>query len=144
MENAIDKHIIDFIGRHHVLTIATSDKNIPWCASCFYAWIKDKNVFVYTTDHDTRHGIEALKNQNVAANIVLETRIVMKIQGLQISGITFPVDKTNEEIAKTTYLKRFPYARISDLNLWILDPQHLKLTNNKLGFGKKIIWQKNC
>jgi uncharacterized protein YhbP (UPF0306 family) len=68
----------------------------------------------------------------------------MKIQGLQISGITFPVDKTNEEIAKTTYLKRFPYARISDLNLWILDPQHLKLTNNKLGFGKKIIWQKNC
>ncbi|HPW65530.1 MAG TPA: hypothetical protein PLY32_05170 [Salinivirgaceae bacterium] len=144
MENAIDKPIIDFIGKHHVLTIATSNENNPWCASCFYAWIKEKNAFVYTTDHDTRHGLEALKNRNVAANIVLETRIVMKIQGLQISGITFPVDKTYEEIAKTTYLKRFPYARLADLNLWILEPQHLKLTDNKLGFGEKIIWQKNC
>ena len=48
MENAIDKHIIDFIGRHHVLTIATSDKNIPWC----FRLDKDKERFVYTTDHD--------------------------------------------------------------------------------------------
>ena len=80
--------------------------------------IKDKNVFVYTTDHDTRHGIEALKNQNVAANIVLETRIVMKIH-TQISGIIFPVDKPTKR-SQNNIFKTLSIRRISDLNLWIL------------------------
>ncbi len=144
MANNIDKPITDFINKHHVLTIATSIEDKPWCAACFYAWIKEIGVFVYTTDHNTQHGREALKNKNIAANIVLETPIVGKIQGLQISGTTYPVEQNFENIAKRAYLHRFPYAVLTDLSLWILEPRYLKLTNNKLGFGKKIIWTKDC
>ncbi len=143
MSTEIDHRITEFIKKHHVFTLATSVEDIPWCAACFYAWHETERFFVYTTDPTTRHGTEATKNKHVAANIVLETRLVGKIQGLQISGVTFPAEGELEEVARKRYLKRFPYARLVDLNLWILEPQTLKLTDNNLGFGKKLIWQKD-
>ena len=30
----IDKRIIDFIKAHHLLTLATTKDNIPYCANC--------------------------------------------------------------------------------------------------------------
>ncbi len=42
---------------------------------------------------------------------------------------------------RRTYLKRFPYAVAApDLPLWILRPYRMKLTDNTLGFGKKLTW----
>ena len=39
------------------------------------------------------------------------------------------------------YIKRFPYAAVAPLSLWMLRPKMMKLTDNTLGFGKKLIWQ---
>ena len=46
------------------------------------------------------------------------------------------------EAAKNIYLKAFPYALLHLETLWIIEPDFYKLTDNRLGFGKKIIWQK--
>ena len=43
---------------------------------------------------------------------------------------------------KMTYIKRFPYTAIADLTLWRLEADFMKLTDNTLGFGKKLIWQR--
>jgi uncharacterized protein YhbP (UPF0306 family) len=74
----------------------------------------------------------------VAASILLETRIVGRIRGLQISGEVRPADEENRRL----YLKRFPYTALADLHLWQLEPHELKLTDNTLGFGKKLIWRR--
>ena len=79
-----------------------------------------------------------LQNTNVAASIVLETRIVGKVQGLQITGQI----KEATENDKSIYIKRFPYAAVANLQLWRLEADFMKLTDNTLGFGKKLIWQK--
>ena len=50
-----EQRIIDFIGEHHILTIATARNNIPWCATCFYAYLKEQNRFIVTSEHETRH-----------------------------------------------------------------------------------------
>ena len=76
-------------------------------------------------------------NVNVALSIVLETRIVGRVQGLQITGIAMRGD----DEAKSRYIKRFPYAAVAPLSLWMVRPTMLKLTDNTLGFGKKLIWQ---
>ncbi len=125
-----------------MLTLCTEKNGQPWCAACFYAYGEEQNLFFYTSDHSTRHATEALQNKKVAANIVLETQIVGKIQGLQIAGITYPAEGALLDIAKKRYLRRFPYARMVELNLWVLDPQYMKLTDNQLGFGEKLIWKK--
>lgn len=137
MENI--KKIAQFISKHHVLTLATATLNgEPYCCNTFYAFDKDDNAFIFTTDSSTHHGQMMLGNSHVAASVVLETRIVGKIQGLQITGRVKPAIEGD----KATYLKRFPYAVVADLSLWRLEAEMMKLTDNTLGFGKKLIWQR--
>ena len=136
----IDKKTIEFIKNHHVLTLATSQNNEPYCANCFYTYVEDENVFVFTSDMETRH-IQDVKEQNkVAASIVLETSTIGKIQGLQITGILEVPEGGLKQKVNKVYLKQFPYAVLMKTTLWVLKPNFLKLTDNRLGFGKKLIW----
>ena len=133
----IDKRIVDFIKRHHVLTLATvSSEGEPYCAACFYAYDKERNHLIFTSDDTTRHAQQMLENEKVAVGITLETRIVGKIQGVQICGIA----KRGDDADKKLYIKRFPYAAVAPLNIWAVEPTFIKLTDNTLGFGKKLIW----
>ena len=70
---------------------------------------------------------------------MLETRTVGKVQGLQITGQV----KRAIEGDKMRYIKVFPYAAVADLELWRLEADFMKLTDNTLGFGKKLIWQRS-
>ena len=136
----IDSKVILFFRKHHVLTIATSVENEPWCANCFYVYLEEENALVFTTDDDTRHGKEFTKNPKVAGSVVLETMVIGKIRGIQFQGI---VSEPGEEMlskAKRAYLKRFPPAILMDTHLWIVSLTYIKMTDNRLGFGKKIIW----
>lgn len=136
----IDKRITDFIMSHHVLTIASINDDRPWCANCFYAFLHDENAFVFTSDGETRHGSEFLKNKNVAGSVVLETSVVGKIQGIQFEGIIEEPEGEMAGIAKKCYLKRFPYAVFMNTHLWIVKLRSVKMTDNRLGFGKKLLW----
>lgn len=135
----VDEPIVAFIKKHHVLTLATlhSGSDQPYVANCFYAYDKERNIFIFTSDDTTRHGSEMIDNPRVALSIVRETRIVGAIEGLQITGRA----ERGDEEAKRRYIKRFPYAAVAPLTLWMVRPEMMKLTDNKLGFGKKLIWQ---
>lgn len=134
----IDERFAKFITKHHVLTLATvNSEGKPYVANCFYAYDKRRNRFVFTSDLTTRHGQEMAENRRVALSIVLETRVVGRVQGLQVEGIA----EQGDEEAKRTYIKRFPYAAVAPLTLWMVEPTMLKLTDNTLGFGTKLIWQ---
>ena len=135
-----DERIARFFRKHHVLTIATSVDNEPWCANCFYVYLEEENALVFTTDPETRHGKEFLKNRLVAGSVVLETNIIGKIRGIQFQGIVSePVGELAEK-SKRSYLKRFPVAMLMDTHLWVVELIHIKMTDNRMGFGKKLIW----
>ena len=137
-QNPIDERFAKFIAKHHVLTVATvGEAAMPYVANCFYAYDRRRNLFIFTSAETTRHGREMAANSRVALSIVLETRIVGRVQGLQVEGIA----ERGDEEAKSHYLKRFPYAAVAPLELWMVRPTMFKLTDNTLGFGKKLIWQ---
>ena len=136
----VDSRIVKFFRRHHVLTIATTINNEPWCANCFYVYLEEENALVFTTDTDTRHGQEFVKNPVVAGSVVLETMIIGKIRGIQFQGIVSEPEGNLALKAKFTYLKRFPPAALMDTHLWVVSLTHIKFTDNRLGFGKKLIW----
>ncbi|MFC2151447.1 pyridoxamine 5'-phosphate oxidase family protein [Bacteroidota bacterium] len=138
----IDKRIIKFINKHHVFTVATSRNNIPYAANCFYVYLEDKNMLVFTTDHKTKHAKDAIQQSIVAGSIVLETNVVGKIQGIQFQGNMYePKDELLKQV-KARYLKRFPVAMLMKTHLWVVELSFLKFTDNRLGFGKKLIWGK--
>lgn len=137
-----DKRIIDFINEHHVLTLATSFEEEPYCANCFYVYLEEENSLVFTSDYDTKHIQQASHNIFVAGSIVLETSEIGRILGVQFQGIiSEPKDELYNK-AREAYLKRFPIAMLMKTTLWVVDLTFLKFSDNRLGFGKKLIWEK--
>ncbi len=136
--------IAAFIRKHHVMTLATAGvaDGRPWVAHAFYAWMPDDKRFVFMNNPATRHGAEMSANPHVAAAIALETRVVGRLQGLQIEGEVRLAEGETLEAARRAYLRRFPYAGVMEQPLWVLEPTLMKLTDNTLGFGKKLIWTK--
>jgi len=138
--NKIDRRIIDFIREHHILTLATSNDNRPYTCTCFYVYLDDENLFVCTSDRNTKHIRDVEQQDQVAGTVALETTMVGKIRGIQFTGKMFELKDDLLKKAAKAYLKRFPVARLKDLLLWGMRPGFIKMTDNRLGFGKKLIW----
>jgi uncharacterized protein len=134
-------HITSFLRRHHVLTLATLSDSGPWTAHCFYTYMPEIQAIVFTSDPETRHGRNMLNNPQVSAGIALETKVVGLIRGIQLTG-SATLCHADEGECRKAYLKRFPYAIAVKLDLWILRIDHLKMTDNRLGFGKKLLWER--
>ncbi|MFI3279123.1 MAG: pyridoxamine 5'-phosphate oxidase family protein [Rikenellaceae bacterium] len=132
----MDERIIKFIKKHHVLTLATAVNNTPYCANAFFAYDAQRNRFVFTSALTTRHGQEMSQNSMVAASIVWETKLVGRIQGVQLTGKVVEADKQDSKC----YIGKFPYTALAELTLWAIEPKMIKYTDNTLGFGKKLIW----
>ena len=141
--NLIDERILRFINEHHVLTLAVANQNRPWCASCFYVYLPKRNLFVFTSDPETQHIRDVIQGNNyhVAGTIALETKITGKIRGIQFSGPMRELTGDELRSGKKSYYRKFPIARLSKLYLWGIEPGFIKMTDNRLGFGKKLIWQ---
>lgn len=140
MSPILPQRMIDFIHEHHILTLASVKDNQPYCATCFYIYMEEENQFVFTSSDETRHGMEMLANPRVGVAIALETHTIGKIRGLQIVADVHIPSGDVEKKAKRAYLKAFPFAVLKPAELWILKPEYIKMTDNRLGFGKKLIW----
>ena len=45
-----DKRIIEFIKRHHLLTLATSKDNTPYCCNVFYVYDEKNNSLIFSSE----------------------------------------------------------------------------------------------
>lgn len=139
--NLPEKRITVFIHKHHIFTLATSVSNIPYTSTCFYVYIDELNMFVFTSDLDTRHAAEMIAQPMVAGAIALETMIIGRIQGIQFTGVASLVEGELYTKANAAYLRKFPVAGFKKLVLWGIEPNFIKMTHNLLGFGKKLVWR---
>jgi len=137
MDTKLQK-ITDFIKRHHVMSLATSDGDELSVCSLFYAYDEKCRCFVVASSEDTTHIRHIKQRSSVAGNILLETDEVAKIEGLQFRGVFKALE---DKELKSLYFKTFPYALALRPKLWEIKIEYFKLTDNRLGFGKKIIWQ---
>ncbi len=139
MNDKLEK-ISEFLDEHHVMSLATMDFEELSVCSLFYAYSKEKNCFIVASSDDTTHIKHINKNKNVSGNILLETKTLGKIQGVQFRGVFTLLE---DEGLKKLYYKSFPYALALLPKLWIIEVEYFKMANNKLGFSKKIVWSKN-
>ena len=131
--------IASFIKEHHVMTLATTDFESVSACSLFYAYDASSQTFIVASADDTTHVEQTQKNAHIAGNILLETKSVGKIQGVQFRGVFALLDNPAH---KKLYFKEFPYAIALAPKLWSIEVDYFKMTDNRLGFGKKIIWRR--
>jgi uncharacterized protein len=143
--NPIEKRMVRMLKKHHIFTLATSYENKPWCATCFYIFDETQQCIIFTSDKNTRHIMEGVEQPEVSGAIALETFVIGKIRGIQFSGFLEELVDEHYVAAKKQYLKRFPYSApyIKTTALWVIKLTFLKMTDNRMGFGNKIIWSKN-
>ena len=138
----VDQQIIDFINEHQLLTLGTSQNNLPYCCNVFYVYDSLNNQLIFSSDPKTKHANDFITNINVAGSIALETKEVSKIQGVQLLGTIQELKGERLKIAKEQYINFFSYAANMDIHLWAMPLNFIKMTHNKLGFGKKLVWEK--
>lgn len=149
--SVVDARIVRFVGRHRVMTLATADASAGgelWCCNLFYAYLAPGTLgfaggaFVFTSPTETRHAAQFTAHGRVAASVVLESKVVGRLQGLQLQGTVHRADSSAEWLsaARSGYLKRFPFAAPMLSELWLLEVSNMKYTDNTLGFGTKLFW----
>jgi hypothetical protein len=137
MSKELEK-IRSFLDEHHVMSLATASSDELSVCSLFYAFSLDKLSFVVASSDETIHIKHIKENSNIAGNILLETKTVGKIQGVQFRGI---FSQAQDIELQELYFKAFPYAAIMKPKLWQIKVNYFKMTDNRFGFGNKIIWQ---
>jgi hypothetical protein len=138
----LDKSISDFLMDQCVVTIATSIKNQPYCASCYYAFVPGNNLLVFKSDSDTKHIEDALTNNTVAGTILPDKIVKAKPKGIQFTGIFMKAEGATGKKAKDAYLKKYPVAGIFRGDIWVIEISKIKFTDNTLIFGKKTLWER--
>jgi len=58
-----EQRMVDFIREHHIFTLAVTKNDEPWCATCFYVYEPETNLFIFTSDEDTRHIMDAEESE---------------------------------------------------------------------------------
>jgi hypothetical protein len=136
----MNERVVAFLKKNTNLTLATCINNKPYCAHCFYAFDEEKNLLVFKSSKETNHIREARENRNVAGSVAPDKLDVTKIQGIQFKGNFIEPGNEIVEHLKKIYYTKYPFSRAFPGDMWAIELTYIKMTDNTLGFGKKIEW----
>ncbi|MBT9432794.1 YhbP family protein [Candidatus Sodalis endolongispinus] len=140
----MDDQLAAICRKQHVLTLCAGNMDDLWCANCFYVFHAPAMALWLLTSNQTRHGELMRQNARVAGTIARQQKTVALIKGVQYRGIITCLEGEAERQARGCYYHRFPLAKAisSPSPLWQLNLLEVKMTDNTLGFGKKLRWQR--
>lgn len=140
----MNKSIVEFIEKQRSCTLCCVDEvGKPYCFSCFYVFNPDHGLLYFKSSGKSRHGTILLNNPVVAGSILPDKLNVLLIKGIQFEGIVLPGNHFLADQASTYYYKKIPAALTMAGDIWIVRIDNIKMTDNTLGFGKKITWNRN-
>lgn len=137
----MDKRISRYIKAQKVATICcVDDDNKPYCFSCYYAFDENKMQLYFKSAESTHH-MQMLKVRPFLSGSILPDKLnPLALQGIQFSGTL--IDRVECAAAKSVYLQRYPFALAMSGTVYTVELQWLKMTDNTLAFGTKLIWEK--
>lgn len=132
-----------WLKKQHVVTYCVTRDGELWCANAFYVYDAERVAFYLLSETDTRHGEMAGRLASVAGTVNGQPKSVALIRGVQYRGELRLLEGPEAEQRRALYCRRFPVARAMPAPVWEIRVDELKFTDNTLGFGKKLSWQRN-
>lgn len=132
-----------FLKKYHVLTLCSVGEGDLWCANCFYVPEPGEMSLLLMTELRTRHGNLMAQHPHVSGTIAGQPKSVALIRGIQYAGRVSQLSGEAERAGRDRYCTRFPVAGKMPAPLWRLTLDEIKMTDNTLGFGKKLYWQRD-
>ncbi|MBT0725726.1 hypothetical protein HH682_15175 [Rosenbergiella sp. S61] len=136
-------HCLGYLADQHVLTLCTQHGDQFWAANCFYALDREDISFWLMTEPSTLHGRLMVASPQVVGTVSAQTESVSQLQGVQFQGVITLAEGKAHQRGLEAYQRRFPIAKQKSAPLWRLQIDRLKMTDNQLGFGTKLHWQRS-
>ncbi|WP_279029437.1 YhbP family protein [Gibbsiella quercinecans] len=136
--------IARFLNKQHVLTLCAGNGADMWCANCFYVFDAERMALWLMTEPHTCHGELMQQQPRVVGTIAPQPKTIALIRGVQYRGDIARLSGEEEALARARYCKRFPIAKVMKAPIWQLTLQEVKMTDNTLGFGKKLHWSRSA
>ena len=144
--------LLAFLRAHRVLTVAVAEPDdTPYAAALFYA-VDPQLRFYVVSDPATRHGTAMLARGTVAGTVQRDEQQWHEIQGVQFRGPCRQLTGAARNRAWALYVTRFPFVATGDVlltaalmktALWCIEPEWVRLIDNRLGFGHKEEWHRH-
>ena len=135
--------MIGFMEEQRVATICCVDEeNRPYCFSCFYAFDAEEQLIYFKSSPATHHAILLNQKPLVSGTIQPDRLNPLAIKGVQFNGEVLKANKTVSERASAFYHKKYPFALAMPGEVWTIQADMIKMTDNTLSFGKKLVWQR--
>jgi len=139
----MNKIITEFIERQKCASVCCLDeKNDPYCFNIFYAFDKVERRLYFKSSHNSNHAQYLLQNKTIAGTILPDKLNLFSIRGVQFTGyVTDNPDMVHHHAAEE-YHRKFPFALAMPGEVWTIQLETIKMTDNTVGIGKKICWQR--
>lgn len=135
------KRISHFLSENHVLTVCAVADGDMWSANCFYVVNTESMELYIMTELKTLHGALMQKNPHVVGTIAPHPKTVALIKGIQYRACATILEGDKERTARSLYCQKFPVAIAMKSPIWQLKLDEIKMTDNTLGFAKKLLWK---
>ena len=140
----MSQRIIDFIRKQTCGNLCCVDEQgNPYCFSFFYSFDEKEKMLFYKSSDETMHSEILHHNNKVAGTILPDKLNLLQIKGIQFEGVILPSGHPLTKIASSHYHKKHPVAIAMPGDIWIVQVNRFKFTDNSLGFGKKLIWNRD-
>ncbi|AFJ45561.1 YhbP family protein [Shimwellia blattae] len=131
-----------WLSKQHVVTYCVARDSHPWCANAFYVYDPQRVALYLLTDPGSRHGQMAGSCCPVAGTVSGQNKTVALIRGVQFCGELRLLEGEEAREPRARYCRRFPVALAMPAPVWEIRFDELKFTDNTLGFGKKLFWER--
>lgn len=137
------ERINEYITQQNCASVCCIDANgLPYCFSCFYAYNSIEKLLYYKSSMDTQHSKIIVNNPLVAGTILPDKLNKLHVKGMQFEGMVLPQEHPLTRNAAAYYYKKNPVAVAMPGEVWAVQINSLKLTDNSFGFGKKLTWNR--
>lgn len=140
----MNEKIAAYISKQTCGNLACVDEQgNSWCFSFFYSFDEEAGLLYYKSSTDTRHSIIIHTNPKVSGTILPDKLNFLAIKGIQFEGVVLSADDPMAVNASAHYHQKHPMALAMAGQVWTIRLDHLKFTDNALGFGKKLNWNRS-
>lgn len=140
--------LLDALRAHGTLTLAYADGDgAPRACAVFYALLPEGSP-VFLSSVRTRHGGRLARDGRVGFTAHADGQDWTTLTGVQGTGRCRIATGDERERADRVYRERYPFVgraaalarALASAELWVLEPDELRLVDNRRRFGHKVEW----
>lgn len=138
-------HINKFIAHQTVASLCcTNNSGELHCFSCYYAFDAGDGLLYFKTGDANLH-MQWLKHWPQVAGTILPDKLnKLQVKGIQFKGILLPLDEMVAQQSSKRYHLKYPFALAMPGTVQTIRIDWIKMTDNSLGFGAKLIWEREA